>query len=145
MTDMGAWVWFIGGVLLSIAELVGGEFVLLALGGSALITAGLALFVPVLWIQVLVFALASVALVLGARPPLLRHFHRNTGALTGVDAVIGSKATVVSTVDAGGGQVKIGGEVWSALGVDGHRALPPGTPVTVVDVRGARAVVIWGP
>ena len=142
---MQAWVWFIGGVLLSIAELVGGEFVLLALGGSALVTAGVALFVPVLWIQVLVFALASVALVLGARPPLLRHFHRNTGTSTGIDAVIGSKATVVSTVDAAGGQVKIGGEVWSALGMDGHRALPPGTPVTVVDVRGARAVVIWGP
>ena len=145
MTDMGAWVWFIGGVLLSIAELVGGEFVLLALGGSALITAGFAVLVPVLWIQVLVFAVASVALVLGARPPLLRVLHRHAGAATGIDALIGSEATVVSTVDAGGGQVKIGGEVWSALGMDGHRALPPGTPVTVVDVRGARAVVIFGP
>lgn len=145
MTDMGgAWVWFVGGVLLSIAELVGGEFVLLALGGSALITAGVALLVPLLWVQVLVFAIASVALVLGARPPLLRSLHRNAGAATGIDALIGSEATVVSTVDAVGGQVKIGGEVWSALGMDGHRALPPGTSVTVVDVRGARAVVIFG-
>ena len=58
--------------------------------------------------------------------------------------MIGSKAIVVSTVDADGGQVKIGGEVWSARGVGGHRPLPPGTPVTVVEVRGATAVVIWG-
>jgi len=37
------------------------------------------------------------------------------------------------------------GEVWSAVSLDGHRALPPGTSVTVVEVRGATAVVIWGP
>ena len=36
-------------------------------------------------------------------------------------------------VDGAGGQVKIGGEVWSAVGMDGHRPLPPGTDVTVVD------------
>ena len=29
---------------------------------------------------------------------------------------------MVSTVDADGGQVKIGGEVWSAVSMDGHRA-----------------------
>ncbi|MTD13805.1 NfeD family protein [Nakamurella sp. YIM 132087] len=142
---MPAWVWFSGAVLLSIAEVLGGEFVLLMLGGAALVTAGVSVFVPILWIQLLVFALTAVALVLGARPPLLRQFHRTSPIRTGIEAVIGSKATVVSTVDADGGQVKIGGEVWSAKGVEGHRPLPPGTGVTVVEVRGATAVVIWGP
>lgn len=132
-------------MLLSIAEVLGGEFVLLMLGGGALISAAVALLVPWLWLQLLVFALVSVALVLGARPPLLRHFRTVAAIRTGIDAVIGSKATVVSTVDSDGGQVKIGGEVWSAKGVEGHRPLPPGTPVTVVEVRGATAVVIWGP
>ena len=83
--------------------------------------------------------------MIGARPTLLRRFNGPAKIRTGIDAMIGSKATVISTVDASGGQVKIGGEVWSALGVDGHRPLPPGTPVTVVEVRGASAVVIWGP
>lgn len=143
--EMPAWVWFSGAVLLSIAEVLGGEFVLLMLGGGALITAGVALFIPFLWLQLIVFALLSIGLVLGARPPMLRHFRGVAAIRTGIDAVIGSKATVVSTVDAAGGQVKIGGEVWSAKGVEGHRPLPPGTPVTVVEVRGATAVVIWGP
>ena len=143
---MPAWVWFSGAVLLSLAELLGGEFVLLMLGGGALVAAGVALIAPgLLWLQLIVFALTSVGLVIGARPPLLRKFHGPSQIRTGIDAVIGSKATVISTVDAGGGQVKIGGEVWSAQGVDGHRPLPPGTPVTVVEVRGATAVVIWGP
>ena len=142
---MPAWVWLSWGVLLSIAEVVGGEFVLLMLGGAGIITAAAALFVGTLWLQLLIFALVSVGLVLGARPPLLRHFRQVAPARTGIDAVIGSKAMVISTVDADGGQVKIGGEVWSAQGVDGHRPLPPGTGVTVVEVRGATAVVIWGP
>lgn len=143
---MSAWIWFAGAVALSIAEALGGEFVLLMLGGAALITAGVSIFVPdnLWWVQLIVFALSSVALVVGARPALLRKFNSAPSIPSNVDAVIGSTATVVSTVDSDGGQVKIGGEVWSALGMDGHRPLPPGTPVTVVEVRGATAVVIWG-
>ena len=144
---MQAWaVWLSAAVLLSLAELLGGEFVLLMLGGGALVAAGAAMIAPdLLWLQLILFALTSVGLVVGARPALLRRFHGPSQIRTGIDAMIGSKATVVSTVDASGGQVKIGGEVWSAQGVDGHRPLTPGTPVTVVEVRGATAVVIWGP
>lgn len=146
MMPMSAWIWFAGAVALSIAEALGGEFVLLMLGGAALITAGVSIFVPdnLWWVQLIVFAISSVALVIGARPALLRKFNSSPSIPSNVDAVIGSTATVVSTVDSDGGQVKIGGEVWSAVGMDGHRPLPPGTPVTVVEVRGATAVVIWG-
>lgn len=143
---MSAWIWFSGAVLLSIAEVLGAEFVLLMLGGGALAAAGVAVFFPeLLWLQVLVFSLTSVALVLGLRPVLLRKYYEPSKVKTGIEAIIGSKGTVVSTVDAGGGQVKIGGEVWSAISLEGHRALPPGTSVTIVEVRGATAVVIWGP
>lgn len=139
-------VWLGAAILLSLAELLGGEFVLLMLGGGALVATGAALIAPdLLWLQLILFALTSVGLVIGARPALLRRFVGPSRIRTGIDAMIGSKATVVSTVDASGGQVKIGGEVWSAQGVDGHRPLTPGTPVTVVEVRGATAVVIWGP
>jgi membrane protein implicated in regulation of membrane protease activity len=143
---MSAWIWFSGAVLLSIAEVLGAEFVLLMWGGGALAAAGVAVFFPeLLWLQVLVFALTSVALVLGLRPMLLRKYYEPSKIRTGIEAIIGSKGTVVSTVDADGGQVKIGGEVWSAVSLEGHRALPPGTSVTIVEVRGATAVVIWGP
>jgi membrane protein implicated in regulation of membrane protease activity len=141
---MNAWIWLAGAVLLSIAELLGGEFVLLMLGGGALVTAVIALFAGALWVQLLVFALVSVALVVLARPPMLRRFHVPAAIPSGIDAMIGSEAMVISTVDAERGQVKISGEVWSAIGVEGHRPLPPGTAVTVVEVRGATAVVIWG-
>jgi membrane protein implicated in regulation of membrane protease activity len=146
---MAWWAWFSIAVVLSIAEVLGGEFVLLMLGGGALITTVVAIVtggsVDWLWLQLLVFALSSLALVFGLRPQLKRRYLKPSQIRTGIEAVIGSPATVVSTVDSVGGQVKIGGEVWSAVGMDGHRPLPPGTPVTVVEVRGATAVVIWGP
>ena len=143
---MSGWIWFSFAVLLSIAEVLGAEFVLLMLGGGALVTAGFAAFFPeLLWLQLLVFALSSVALVLGLRPVLLRKYYQPSKVRSGIEAIIGSKGTVVSTVDADGGQVKIGGEVWSAVNMEGHRALPPGTTVTIVEVRGATAVVMWGP
>ena len=144
---MSAWIWFVGAVLLSIAEVLGAEFVLLMLGGGALVTAGVRGVLP------------GVAVVaadrLRARPRwrwcwacgrcCCASTTSRRKIRTGIEAIIGSKATVVSTVDADGGQVKIGGEVWSAVSLEGHRALPPGTSVTVVEVRGATAVVIWGP
>jgi len=140
------WVWFVGAALLAGAELLGGEFVLLMLAGGALAGGIVALIAPGLWwLQLIVFALVSVGLVVGLRPALKRKYLAPSPIKTGMDAVIGSKALVISTVDGNGGQVKIGGEVWSAIGVDGHRPLPPGTAVTVVEVRGATAVVIWGP
>ncbi|RIJ70981.1 NfeD family protein [Nakamurella silvestris] len=144
---MQAWVWLIIAVVLVTAEALGAEFFLVMLGAGALVTAGVAVFAPeLLWLQLVVFAISSVALVVGARPALLRRFHSAADQTkTGIEAIIGSKASVISAVDASGGQVKIGGEIWSAIGVAGHRPMPPGTPVTVVEVRGATAVVIWGP
>jgi membrane protein implicated in regulation of membrane protease activity len=142
---MPAWIWLSGALLLSIAEALGGEFVLLMLGAGALVTAGVALAAPdLLWLQLVVFAIASVAFVVVGRPALLRKFHPPGHHKTNVEALVGSRATVISTVDTHGGQVKIGGEVWSATSVDGHSALPPGTSVTVVEIRGATAVVTWG-
>ena len=139
---MSAWIWFSGAVLLSIAEVLGAEFVLLMLGGGALITAGFAVFFPeLLWLQLIVFALSSVALVLGLRPMLLRKYYQPANIRSGIEAIIGSKATVVSTVDADGGQVKIGGEVWTARAYMEDDVIEPGRRVQVLQIEGATALV----
>ncbi len=142
---MAWWAWMIVAVALASAEAAGGEFVLLMLGGAGLVTALAAIGVDSLWLQLTIFAVASLILVFGLRPPLKRHFVRPTQIRSGVDAIVGSRATVISTVDATAGQVKIGGEIWSAIAMEHQRPLPPGTPVTVVEIRGATAVVMWGP
>ena len=48
---------------------------------------------------------------------------------------------MLERVDGDGGQVKIGGEVWSARSYDEDQAFEPGTRVEVLKIDGATALV----
>ncbi|GAA1285022.1 NfeD family protein [Saccharothrix xinjiangensis] len=136
-------IWLILGVVLVAAEVLSGDFVLVMLGVAALGAAGAAgLGAPVL-ISAVVFGVVSLGLVLGARPAIKRRMALGTGHRSGIEALVGSTAVVVSRVDAHGGTVRIGGEVWSARSLD-RGVVEPGGEVTVVEISGATAVVLSG-
>ena len=60
---------------------------------------------------------------------------------TNVDALVGQKGIVIKTINPHEiGQVKVGGESWSAQNVDDH-VLQKGMVVSVVRVKGNRLVV----
>ena len=82
-----------------------------------------------------------LALTTLARPVLKRRLH-TTHVLTNVDALLGDRAIVVSTVDAHGGKIKLRGELWSARAYDETEVLEPGRRVTVMTISGATAVVV---
>ncbi|PRY34827.1 NfeD family protein [Umezawaea tangerina] len=138
---MAALIWLIIGALLVGAEIVSGDFVLLMLGLAALGGAGVAALGAGTVISVVVFTVASILLVLGARPVLKRRLEIGHGLKSNVEALIGVKAVVVSRVDGHEGRVKLHGEIWSARSLD-HRVLEPGTEVTVFEISGATAVVL---
>lgn len=142
---MWAAIWLVVGLALIAAEVLSGEFVLLMLGGGALAAAGMSAVVqdsPV--VGGITFALASVLLLLAVRPALRRRLDRgvsdhpplHTGAL------IGRGAVVVERVDAHGGRVRIGGDLWSARTLDEHDVIETGAAVTVMRISGATAVVV---
>ncbi|HVV07735.1 NfeD family protein [Amycolatopsis sp.] len=136
-----ALIWLIVGIALMVAEVVSGDFVLLMLGGGALVGAGAALFTGNAVIDVIVFAVASAALLWLARPALKKRFLHGPDVKTGIEALVGTKGVALSTVDGDGGQVKLGGDVWSARSLAEGEAIEPGTRVTVVQISGATAVV----
>jgi membrane protein implicated in regulation of membrane protease activity len=137
---MAALIWLIGGIVLIAAEVLSGDFFLLMLGIGALSGAISEMIFGNTLISLGVFALSSIGLVTFARPWLKAKFH---GPIVpdNVQALIGGKATVLSTVDDSGGQVKLNGEVWSARSFDDKQVLEPGTSVTVVEIAGATAIV----
>ncbi|NUS63336.1 MAG: NfeD family protein [Saccharothrix sp.] len=94
-------------------------------------------------ISAIVFGVVSLGLVVGARPAIRRRMALGSGHKSGVEALVGSTAVVVSTVDGHGGRVRIGGEVWSARSLD-REVIEPGAEVTVVEISGATAVVLSG-
>lgn len=134
-------IWLIAGIVLMAAEVVSGDLVLLMLGGGALVGAASAAITGNPIVDVAVFAVASTALLWLARPALKRRFLTVPEVPTGVDALIGKKGVVVSTVDEDSGQVKLGGDLWSARTDHEGLRLEPGTKVTVVQISGATAVV----
>jgi membrane protein implicated in regulation of membrane protease activity len=138
--DASVW-WVVIAVALGIAEifttfLVFGMF---AVGGlAAALVAALNANVVV---QAVAFAAVSTALLAFLRPIARRHLQSSPETRTGVDALVGQQALVVQRVDAHGGRVKIGGEIWSARALHPEQILAPGTAVDVIEIKGATAFV----
>jgi len=114
-------------------------FLMLSIGGLAGLVADL-LGAPI-WLQVIIAAAVAAILLLVLRPPLLRRLRRGEDPTpSNIDALIGLRGTVVSSVGAHAGQVKLAnGDIWTARTESGD--LDPGTPVRVTRIDGATAVV----
>ena len=139
---MAAWVvWLILAVLLGAAEAFTLTAVLGLLGGAALITAGAAALGLPPALQLLVFALASTAGVLVARPIAQRHAGRVQPVAFGVDAVVGRPGYAETDVTGRTGTVRIDGEQWTARAFDADLVIPAGAVVHVMQIDGATAVV----
>ena len=93
-------------------------------------------------LQLVVFIVGSLASVALIRPIARRHVRMPALTRTGTAALVGSRATVLERVDADGGRVKIGGEVWSARAYLDDQVLEPGARVEVVKIEGATALVM---
>ena len=139
---MPSWVvWTIVAVALALGEVA---TLSLFLGPIAL-AAVLAAFVGALGgglvVQLVVFIAASLASLAVLRPIAVRHLRMPARLRTGAAALVGTKALVLERVDVHGGQVKIGGEVWSARAFDESQVMEPGARVDVVKIEGATALV----
>lgn len=134
-------LWLIAGVALIVAETLSGDFVLVMLGVAALGAAGASALGLPLVLDAVVFAALSLGLIALARPALKRRMLAGRELKTNVDALIGAKAVVESTVDAHEGRVRIGGDVWSARALDETQVIEKGRTVMVMEISGATAVV----
>src|SRR5687768_14303456 len=107
-------IWLVVAAALVIGELltlglVLGLIGLAAVAGGLVALAGLG----AAW-QFLVFIVAAVASLAVIRPIARAHLRTPKALRTGTAALVGARAVVLVRVDDGGGQVKIGGEVWTA-------------------------------
>ena len=140
---MPAWViWAIVAVLLAVGEVFTPGLFFLGPVALAAVAAGIvALLGGGAIVQLLVFIVGAIASVLVIRPVARSHLRMPTELRTGTAALTGAKAVVVQRVDADGGRVRIGGEVWSARAYLEGQVLEPGTRVEVVKIEGATALV----
>ena len=137
---MQTWMmWMIAGAALLILELVSMSFFLLWIGVAALVAGVAAIFVSTVWVQWLVFAVASVALLIATRP-LARSVHGSVSQPSNVDAMIGNRALVIEAIDLAKnmGRVRVGPEEWRARA---DQAIPAEVWVEVISVEGTTLIV----
>jgi membrane protein implicated in regulation of membrane protease activity len=139
---MDEWVWWIlAAGLLAVGEIFTLSFFLGPIAVAAVTAAIFALVGVGLAIQWVVFIAVAAASLLVLRPVARRHLRTPVQLRTGTAALVGSRAVVLERVDQDGGQVKIGGEVWSARAYDEDDAFEPGARVEVLKIDGATALV----
>jgi membrane protein implicated in regulation of membrane protease activity len=140
---MAAWlVWLIAAGALGVAELLTLTLVLGLLAVAAACGAVVAGVGGPAAVQVAVFAVVSVLLLGLVRPIATRHRHGPPSLRTGAAALVGRRALALTDVDGLGGQVRIGGEVWTARSYDDRLVITAGSPVDVCQIDGATAVVL---
>ena len=139
---MADWlIWLLVAVALAVGEIFTLSFVLGPIALAALAAATLAAAGVGLALQLIVFiagAAGSFALV---RPIARRHLRTPPALRTGTAALVGARAIVVDRVDADGGQVRIGGDVWTARAFFDDQVLEKGQRVEVAKIDGATALV----
>lgn len=137
------WIWLVAGFVFLVGEMASpGSFFLLPFAAGAIVAAVLAFTgvgVAGEWVAFLGVSIAAFA----ALRPLARRLDRE-GQQPGIGAtrLIGQSGLVLEPIASGDlGLVRIHREEWRAEALDGS-AIPAGTPVKVVEVRGTR-VIVW--
>jgi membrane protein implicated in regulation of membrane protease activity len=140
---MPDWViWVILAALLAAGEVAASfTFILGPIALAALVPAIVAAVGAPMEAQIGSFIVASIASLLLVRPIARRHLRTPARIRTGTAALIGERALVLDRVDADHGQVKIGGEVWTARPYEEDDVYEPGARVEVVKIQGATALV----
>jgi membrane protein implicated in regulation of membrane protease activity len=129
-------VWFIVGAALMAGELLVTAAVLGPIGLAAFGAGIVAAFGASSELQIASFIVFTLLSLVFARPIAKRHLLAPPPQYrTNAPALVGEEALVVQQVDRDSGQVKVGGDVWSARTVNAQDVFEPGERVVVESVH----------
>ncbi len=139
---MEPWVvWIVVAALFAVGEIFTLGFFLAPFAGGALVAAVVAAVGLGTAVSLVAFLVASTALLLALRPISKAHLRPSLATRTGAAALVGREATVVEDVGIESGCVKLEGEIWTARTYHEDEVIAAGKRVTVVEIRGATALV----
>lgn len=135
-------IWLIISGICIIAEIMTLGFLIFWLAIGALFAMVTSFFTDNLIIQTSVFVISSVILIFATKPFVKKMTKGKTNVKTNVYSIIGDVGIVTKSIDSinSTGQVKINGELWSAIG-ENDMNIEKDTEVKVIEVRGVKLVV----
>ncbi len=133
--------WLIVMVLFLVVEAVTVGLVCIWFAAGALLALLAAMCGAQLWLQIVLFLVASAATLYFTRP-LVKRYVNSKVEPTNADMVIGKECRVTETVDniAGTGAVYVDGKTWTARSAD-DEVIPEGTLVTAKSIDGVKLIV----
>jgi membrane protein implicated in regulation of membrane protease activity len=135
-------VFLIAGILLAVAELAAPGLVLLPFGLGAICAAVVGFLGGEPVVQGIVFVVASTGFFFALRPLGRKLNESDSDKGIGVKRMNGAAGVVLQAITANEtGMVRVDREEWRAESANGQ-AIPAGSEVQVVEVKGTRVVVI---
>ena len=139
---MDDWVfWLIAAVILGVGETATMGFFLAPFAGGALLAALVSGLGAGLGVSLAVALVASILLLAALRPLARSHKRQLPSIRTGTAALVGREVLVLERITQDSGLVKLEGEHWSARTYVDGQVFEPGDRVSVVEIKGATALV----
>ena len=136
-------IWLVIFVLALLIEAIGPEIVSVWFAGGAVVSLIIS-FIPGVewWVQLIVFAVVSAALLVFCRPFLAKVLKRDTIDLN-ADTMVGKKGVITSEVkETKSGEVVIDGVTWTAIATKDDMAIGKDSLVKVMAVSGNKLIVM---
>lgn len=134
--------WFIAAIVLGIIEIFTLDLVFAMLAAGALAGGAAALLGAPFWLCMVIACVVAALMILTLRPWLLKSIRaRSVVVETNSAALAGEEARTLDAVTEFKGRIKLNGEVWSARTRDDAPPIAEGTDVTVIEIKGATAIV----
>ena len=137
--DWQAWLGL--AIALGVAEMFSLDLILLMMATGAIAGMVVALVGFGLPVQVLAAVATAVGMLALVRPSIVKRLHSGPELTLGHAALVGKQGIVVDEVSVHGGQIRIGGELWTARPFDETEVIEPGAQVDIFEIKGATAYV----
>ena len=133
--------WLIASGAFFIGEILTVGFLLFWFGIACLLAMVVSFFTSNIIIQMVVFLVSSVILILSTKPFVKKFINKKT-ILTNANSLIGKKAIVIKEINnlQGTGQIKIGGEIWSAQN-ESDTTISENQEVEIIKIEGVKLIV----
>ena len=136
------YIWLILAGVFLIIEIMTVGFLIFWLSIGSLFAMIISFFTENIIVQTAVFVISSTILIFATKPFVKKFTKNNSSIKTNVYSIIEKTGIVTQEINSiqATGQIKVNGEIWSAIGENGTN-IPEGTEVKVLDIKGVKAIV----
>lgn len=137
------YIWLILAGIFLIFEIMTVGFLVFWLSIGSLFAMITSFFTDNIFIQTAVFVISSTILIFATKPFVKKFAQTKNPIKTNVYSIIDKTGIVLQEINSiqSTGQIKVNGEVWSAVSEDASLIIPKDSEIKILEVKGVKAIV----